>query len=515
MKIVHAGLLAVALAALALGPTATVTAQTSCEALSSLSLPNATITLAQSVPAGNLSLSAGGREQAFNLPAFCRVAATLTPTMDSDIRMEVWLPTSNWNGKFQVNDGEALNYRGMVPALRGGYATGATDAGRTAALADGLFGHPEKVADFAYRGVHEMTIKAKAIIQAFYGRAPVSYWYGCSASGGQGLMEAHRFPGDYDGIIAGAPGSPLSHGYAAWRLWRASATLKNPSSAIPPGKYAVIHEAVLRACDASDGLKDGLIDNPRRCNFDPGVLVCQDADTPACLTVAQVETVRRLLNPVINPRTGRLIYPPVEPGSELGWAGVAAGGQPPPSAVNAFKYVFLKDPNWDWHTLDLDRDIALVDNVIEAENTNTLEPDIRAFADRGGKLLLYQGWSDTTNAPQSTINYYINVQNIMGTVATSNSVRLFMAPGMGHCGGGEGPNTFDVAQTGGTSAVMEQWVESGKAPDRIIASHIPRNADGTDGKVDRTRPLCPYPQVARYNGTGSIDAAANFECKMP
>ena len=526
MKIAHAALFAVALAALALMPTTPVTAQTSCETLSSLSLPNTTITLTQSV-AGNWQRAAGTRVVS-NLPAFCRVAATLKPTMDSDIRMEVWLPTSNWNGKFQAagTSGGSISYgggtdavqtagriepeSGMIRALRRGYATSSTDAGLggSSSLASG---HPDKVTDVAYRAVHEMTIEAKAIIEAFYGRAPsFSYWNGCSDGGGQGVMEAHRFPNDYHGIIAGAPGSPLSYGYAAWRLGLASATFKDPSSVIPPTKYPMIHEAVLRACDASDGLKDGLIDSPRRCNFNPDVLVCKDTDTQACLTVAQVETVKRLLSPVRNPRTGTLIYPPLEPGSELGWAGVAAGGREPAAAlVNPFRYVFLKDPNWDWRTLDLDRDVALADKVIEAEKTNTLEPDIRPFADRGAKLLLYQGWSDVSNAPQSTINYYSNVQNILGEVATSNSVRLFMAPGMAHCGYGEGPNTFDGI------GVLEEWVERAKAPDRIIASHIPLSSYGTDGKFDRTRPLCPYPQVARYNGTGSIDDAANFACKMP
>ena len=189
--------------------------------------------------------------------------------------------------------------------------------------------------------------------------------------------------------------------------------------------------------------------------------------------------------------------------SELTWAGIARGQEPPAFAIDPFKYVFLKNPNWDWRTLDFDRDVRLADQVIEAEKTNTLGPDIRTFANRGGKLLLYHGWSDSITAPQSTINYYNKIQNLMGEVATSKSVRLFMAPGMGHCGGGEGPNAFD-----GLGA-LEQWVEKSKAPDRIIASHR------TDDKVDRTRPLCPYPLVARYNGTGSIDDASSFECKMP
>jgi len=526
MKIVLAALFAAGIAALTLLPTAPVTAQTSCEALSSLSLPNATITSAESVPAGNFSTAPGRRETV--VPAFCRVTATLKPTADSDIRMEVWLPTSKWNGKFQAagTDGGSINYAsgtdavrtpgtverasGMLRALQGGYATSSADTGQTGAngnFAFGLPGHPERVADFAYRAAHEMTINAKAIIKAFYGRAPsFSYWNGCSNGGGQGVMEAHRFPDDYDGILAGAPGSPLSHGYAAGWLWLAGTTFNEPARFIPANKLPIIHEAVLRTCDASDGLEDGLIDDPRRCNFNPELLLCKGTDTQGCLTVAQVETVRKLLSPAINPRTGALIFPPLEPGSELSWARVAGGREPTGLDVAAFKYVFLKDPNWDWRTLDFDRDVARADEVIEAEKTNTLEPDLRAFAGRGGKLLLYHGWSDAAIAPQATINYYNNVRNLMGDAATSNSVRLFMAPGMTHCGYGEGPNTFDGL------GVLEQWVERGNAPDQIIASHSP---EYPPSNVDRTRPWCPYPQVARYSGTGSIDDAANFACQMP
>jgi feruloyl esterase len=331
MKNRHAALFAAAVAGLPLIATPTVIAQTPCEALSSLSLPNATLTLATSVPAGDVRVPVGGRDQTLGvLPAFCRVAATLKPTADSDIRIEVWLPTSTWNGKFLVQYGDSLNYMGMARALRLGYATSSTDAGRNAAIGDVVFGHPERVVDFAYRGVHEMTVKAKALIRAFSGRAPsFSYWNGCSIAGGQGVMAAHRFPEDYDGIIAGAPGSPLSHGWAASKLWAASAVLKDASSAIPPDKIRIIHEAVIRACDANDGLTDGLIDDPRRCQFNPLVLLCKGPDTGACLAASQVETVRTLFSSVNNPRTGTLIYPPFEPGSELSWAGFAPGLREP------------------------------------------------------------------------------------------------------------------------------------------------------------------------------------------
>ncbi len=488
-------------------------AQVPCEALSSLSLPNTTITLVQTVSAGE-NFTFHGRDQTDgDLPAFCWVAATLKPTMDSDIRMEVWLPTSTWNSRFLAVGSNAD--LGMVRALEAGYATSWTDTGQTGANGTFANGNPERVADYAYRAVHEMTINAKAIMTAFYGRPPLfSYFCGCSFGGGQGVMEAHRYPDDYDGIIAGAPGSPLSHGYAASRLWLAGATQNDPARAIPASVFFTIHEEVVRACDAVDGLTDGLIDDPRRCDFDPNVLVCQGPRTRPCLTIAQVETVKRLLSPVVNPRTGTLIYPPLELGSERQWARFTQSQETDDGDV--FRHVFLKNSQWDWRTLDFDRDIARADEVIETARTNTLEPDLREFADRGGKLILVHGWSDVTNAPQSTVNYYNAIQRLLGEATTSNTVRLFMGPGMAHCGGGDGPSAFDGF------AALEQWVERGTAPDRIIASHIriidsyiPHDTDGTDGYVDRTRPLCPYPQVARYSGSGSTDDAANFECRTP
>ena len=521
MKIARVAVFPAVLAVLASTPQPTVNTQTSCEMLSSLSLPNATITMAENVPAGDFSVAPGRR--ANGVPAFCRVAVTLKPTTNSDVRMEVWLPTSTWNGKFQAagTDAGSINYAsgtdavrspgtvglatpsGMFRALRGGYATSSTDAGQGGRT---NFSHPDKVADYAYRAVHEMTVKAKTAIQAFYGRPPsFSYWNGCSNGGGQGVMEANRFPADYDGIIAGAPASPLDPGASASTLWLAARARRETSAAIPRSLYPSIHQAVVAACDASDGLRDGLIDDPRRCAFNPDALVCKGTETQACLTVAQVDTVKTFLSSMTNPRTDTTIYPPLEPGSELDWPRVApADREPPASAVDAFRYVFLKDASWNWQTLDIDRDVALADKVIKAEKLNPLEPDLRAFIARGGKLLLYQGWSDAIIAPQSTINYYNKARALTGDAAMSNSVRLFMAPGMTHCGYGEGPNTFDGV------GVLEQWVEQTKAPDQIIASH-----ELPDGSVDRTRPLCPYPQVARYIGTGGTDDAANFVCKVP
>jgi feruloyl esterase len=476
----------------------------SCEDLAASKLPDTTIMLAQPVAAGELTLPGGrgpgGTTTYKDLPAFCRVAATLRPSSDSDIRIEVWLPSSNWNGKFQAvgNGGWAgvISYREMAEALRLGYATASTDTGHTGGSGRFAYGHPEKLIDFGYRSEHEMTLKAKALVNAFYGSAPkYSYWNGCSTGGRQGLKEAQRYPADYDGIIAGAPANRT-----ALALWIAFALLKEPASYIPANKYPLVHQEVLAACDARDRLKDGLIEDPRRCNFDPKVLLCQGGDGPSCLTAPQVEAVRKIYSAATNPRTGEKLFPSLVPGTELGW-GVLGGPEPSAIILDQYKYVVFKDPNWNWRTFDFDKDVARSN---EPENVvmNATDPNLSAFFAHNGKLLLYHGWSDPNISVLSTIQYYESVVDTMGGAAkTSGNVRLFLEPGMGHCGGGEGPNVFDKV------GAMEQWVEKKQAPERMVASHL------TNGKVDRTRPLCPYPQVAQYKGSGSIDDAANFVCK--
>jgi feruloyl esterase len=292
-----------------------------CESLASLTLPNTTITLAQPVAAGDFTPPDRGRPHA--VPAFCRVAATLKPTADSDIKVEIWLPAAGWNGELQVvgNGGWAgsISYGAMAEALRDGYATSSTDTGHVGGSGSFALGHPEKLIDFGYRSEHEMTLKAKALVAAFYGNpARMSYWNGCSTGGRQGLKEAQRFPDDYDGIIAGAPANPRTH-LAFGTMWIAHANLQDPASYIPPAKYPAVHQAVLNACDALDGLKDGLITDPTRCHFDPQVIACKDADDSTCLTAPQIETVKKILSPARNPRTGEEIFPGLEPGAELGW----------------------------------------------------------------------------------------------------------------------------------------------------------------------------------------------------
>lgn len=471
----------------------------SCEGLAALASPTVSIDTAKTVAAGDFTPSSG-QKAIPHLPAFCRVVTTLRPTSDSDIHAEIWLPSSGWNGKFMAVGsggwGGSIAYDAMAEALRRGYATSATDDGHTGPSASFIVGHPEKFVDFAYRADHEMTVAAKALIKAFYGRAPsYSYWNGCSGGGREGLLQAYRYPDAFDGIIAGDPADMRRN---AWALWLANQTFKDPQDYIPPAKYAMIHRHVLAACDAKDGVKDGLIEDPTSCNVDFKSLACKAGDNADCLTPRQVHTAETILSPLID-STGRQLFPRLEPGTELRWARLAGGPEPADLFLDQFRYVVYHDANWDWHSFNLDRDAAKANAV--NKDVDALDPHLEAFAKHGGKLLLYHGWADQQVAPGSTVEFYNALPDLNAQQGPAFA-KLFMVPGMGHCSGGEGPDTFDKI------AVMEDWVERGKAPARIVAAHR------TAGKVDRTRPLCPYPQVARYNGRGSIDDAANFTCSV-
>jgi feruloyl esterase len=501
-----------AIAILAVTSQAHAQQRVSCEALSLRSLPTATITTAVIIrSSADLQLPAGGRpgsDQALqSLPGFCRVAATLRPSADSEIKIEVWMPLENWNGKFQAvgNGGFAgsIEYAAMATALKTGYATSSTDGGHVGESSDGSFalGHPEKVIDLGYRAVHEMTVTAKALIAAFYGSGPrFSYWNGCSQGGRQGLREAQQYPADYDGIIAGAAAANQPNHYSG-SLWVAAATLKDPASFIPREKYAHINRAVLSACDARDGVTDGVLEDPRRCDFDPKSLVCTSTSGESCLTLEQAMAARQIYTPAKNPRTGEEIWPGLMRGSELGWAAQAGGPAPIRLATDFFKYLVFENANWDWRTFDFDRDVATA-NAKVGPIVTTMNPDLEAFRSRGGKLIMYHGWNDQVIAPENSVNYYTSVVDRFGRERADQFVRLFMAPGMEHCRGGPGPNTFDPV------TALDAWVASGVAPSRIIASRV------TNGKVERTRPLCAYPQVAVYAGTGSTDEAASFECRI-
>ena len=499
-----------------------------CDTLAKLNLPATTIATAESVPSG--TFTPPGYKALPNLPAFCRVAGTIKPSADSDIRFEVWMPAENWNGKFQGmgNGGFAggIGYDQLALALGNGYATAATDTGHHAGATDASWAldHPEKIVDFGYRAIHETTVQAKAILHAFYGDGPQrSYFSSCSNGGRQALMEAQRYPDDYDGIIAGAPANFWTH-LLANAAWDNLALMGDNDSYIPSKKLRAIQDAALAACDALDGVKDGVIEDPSRCHFDPGVLLCQSAETDSCLTAPQVTALKKLYAGGHNSR-GQ-IFPGYAPGGEAefgGWAIWITGPAPERSLMYAFGTQFFKNmvfdnAAWDFHTFDADRDTKAADEK-QTRNMNASDPDLSRFRARGGKLILYHGWSDAAIAPQNTIDYYDSVTAKMGAAATGTFVRLFMVPGMQHCGGGSGANSFGQLSVASASsdpdrdmdAALERWVEKGIAPERIVAAKRKSDLDPKSAIV-RTRPLCAYPLVAHYKGTGSTDDAANFTC---
>jgi feruloyl esterase len=490
----------------------TTLAATPCANLKSVSLPNTTITLAESVPAGTFTPPAGGgaggggqrggQPAALSVPAFCRIAATLKPSSDSEIDMEVWLPES-WNQKFQFVGGGGwagvISYPAMANALQEGYATASTDTGHKGGTANFAIGHPEKLVDFAYRAVHESTLKAKTIMTTYYDR-PIkySYWNGCSTGGRQGLMEAQRYPEDFDAIVAGAPANYQTHLHT-WDLSVAVPVLKDPAAVVPAAKATMLNKAVLAACDGKDGVKDGLLNEPRTCKFDPSTLLCKAGDSEDCLTAPQVEAVKRMYAPA-KTKSGEVVFPGKEPGSETGWNAIAGGQAPQGVSLGSF-LVANESANWDWRSFDLDRDLKIVDEKV-GTIVNAVNPDLSAFKARGGKLILYHGWNDTAISPGNTINYYNSVLTRMGA-KQDNWIRLFMIPGMGHCQGGPGPSQVNYM------GALERWRESGVAPEQMQAYHV------TNNRVDMARPLCPYPQVAQYKGVGSTNDAANFVCKAP
>jgi hypothetical protein len=500
----------------------------SCEGLSTVKLPNTTITVAQSVPAGTFAPPYG--DAVAKLPSFCRVAGVIKPTNDSYIRFEVWMPGSGWNNKFLgVGNGGfagSIDYRAMAGNLKRGYATAATDTGHEAEGGDGswAFKHPEKVIDFGYRALHQTTGNAKAIIQVFYGQIPQhSYFDSCSDGGREAMMEAERFPEDYDGILAGAPAMywtrMLAGGAGILR-----AMYSNPASYISSVKIPAIGAAVLAACDAQDGVRDGVINEPLRCRFDPSVLLCKGAVSRSCLTEPQVAALKAIYAGARN-SNGAQILPGFLPGAEVGpngWSSWITGPAPSFSygagfVEGYFRYMVIEDPAWSPLTANLDNALRMADKKT-AHALDATDPDLHRFQARGGKLILYHGWNDAAISPLNTLNYYKSLEGTMGAQNTRNFVRLYMVSGMQHCGGGPGASSF--GQLGSTTAkgpehgiytALEQWVEKGTAPGEVIAT---KYIEGNSAKgVQMTRPLCPYPQIAKYKGTGDTNDYANFVCE--
>ena len=493
-------------------------AQQSCESLKSIKIPHVTIT---KVTAGKPGFELPGQKGFINTPAekipvaFCRVEAFAAPTSDSHIGIEVWLPAAeNWNGNFLAagNPGfiGSMPSHALAGIMQRGYVAAATDTGHVDEGFQWAIGHPEKWTDWGHRAVHEMVVVTKQLIHSYYGKAvKYSYWNSCHNGGNQGLNEAQRYPEDFDGIIAADPAFYISH-LQAGSLYISWVTLKDGVKGpgyIPPAKLAVINRAALDACDANDGLVDGLIENPPSCKFDPASIQCPGPDAASCLTAAQVDTVKKIYAGA-KFKDGTPIYSGFEPGSELNWNLMV---EKEPFWVNLayFKGMVFEDPDWDFHSFDVDRDTrkaaARTGAAVDGNN-----PDLHPFKRAGGKLILVSSWNSTGLPPGQLTEYYRSVEKIMGGAGkTRDFARLFQVPGSGGC-----PGFLRNNQDYDAFSALKQWVEQGRAPEQIIYSHR-SGSIGNPGEVYRTRPTCAYPQQARYKGKGDINDAANFICAAP
>ena len=513
----------------------TPSAPPSCEKVSQLALSKAKIVSAQTVEAGTFAPPAamspwltGSPDLYKALGAFCRVLVEAMPSADSSIKIEVWLPEEAWNGRFrgQGNGGFAgeIDYRRLALALQQNYATAATDTGHSAVATDARWalGHREKVIDFGYRAIHEMTQIAKTVINAFYGNNPQhSYFDNCSNGGRQALMEAQRFPADYDGIIAGAPANYWTR-LLTKALADSQATTLDPASYIPASKVPALARAVNAACDAQDGVTDGVVNDPRQCRFDPAVLLCKTDDSNECLRAPQVTALKKLYE---GPRDakGVLIFPGYLPGAEEGeggWGLWITGQAPGQSLMFAFNTGYFSNmvygkSDWDYKNTRVNDGLKAAEKKT-AKILNATDSNLAVFKARGGKLILYHGWNDAAISALNTINYYNSVTAKMGQAETDAFSRLYMVPGLQHCGGGPGANSF--GQLGmaapdpqnNMELALVDWVEKGVAPSAIVATKFVDD-DPSKG-VKLTRPLCPYPQIAKFKGDGDPNDAGNFIC---
>jgi feruloyl esterase len=512
--------------------------QDSCGKLAAAKIPDATISVAQSVAAGTFvgppAPFSGADLSALykGLPAFCRVVAEAKPTADSDIKLEVWMPASGWNGKLLGlgNGGFAglIDNLGLALALMHGYAATATDTGHSGSPVDAAWavGHPEKVVDFGHRGIHEMTRVAKELVRAYYAKAQQrSYFKGCSDGGREALVEAQRYPQDYDGILAGAPANNWTPLLTTAAYDTQPLTL-DPASFIPQAKIPTIGAAVNAACDELDGVRDGILNDPRQCHFDPATIQCKAEDSDKCLTAAQVTALKKVYEGTLDSK-GHIVFPGFLPGAEEGqegW-GVWITGPAPAKSLIAFfgkgffsGFIYAK-PDWDFKDFHVDADLKAA-NEKTAQALNATDPDLTAFKARGGKLILYHGWDDPAISALNSVNYYESVIRKMGQKNVDSFVRLYMVPGMQHCGGGPGTDSFGQGEDLNSSdpshsadAALEQWVEKGTAPGTIIASKYPPNDYAHREHPTMTRPLCAYPQAAKYKGTGDTNDAGSFMCE--
>jgi feruloyl esterase len=507
-------------------------AKQACADLAKLTLPHVEIMNAVAIEPGALELENGPNEPFFKkLPALCRVLAVSRPSSDSDIKIEVWLPLAGWNGKFigQGNGGFAgtIAYQGLAVAVLSGFASGGTDAGHTGGATDSdwALGHPEKIVDFGYRAVHEMTGLSKAAVQKFYAKAAQqAYFTSCSDGGREALMEAQRFPDDYDGILAGAPAYDWSNLVSRGALVTKD-LLGKPERYLPAEKVPALNQAVLAACHKDE--PGAFLADPRNCHFSPDTLVCKGAETDACLTQAQADSVKELYTDS-HLRDGKLEYHGLLPGGELGgngWQGWITGSSRNSSegskyAAGYFRNLVYSNPKWDIASFDLDRDLKAAQEKT-GQQLDAVNPDLTAFSARGGKLILYHGWNDPAISALGTVDYYNQVLQAMGQPETASFVRLFMVPGMQHCGGGPGPASFGQFGPSFNPALddpahnitfaLENWVEKGTAPEQVIARG---NTDATGaGKGEPfSQPICAYPKAAEYKGSGDRKDAASYAC---
>jgi feruloyl esterase len=500
-----------------------------CSALNGRTFDNGTSIVASTLVTGG-SLRISDTVTVLHLPDFCRVQGVSKPSDDSEIRFEVWLPQSaEWNRKF-LSTGEGgfagqLNYQrngldgAMDELVRRGYATASTDTGHVSTDLWWAIGHPEKVADYLYRAKHVTTVAAKAIIAAYYGQpAAHSYFSSCSNGGRQGLIEAQRYPDDFDGFIIGAPWNFQSHSNAGF-IWNAQA-LAAPGAAIPAEKLPAITAAVVAACDKDDGLTDGVIADPRNCRFNPKSLMCNGADGNGCLTPPQVEALQKIYDGPRNPRTGAAIFPGFARGSEAGWTGMVRPATAASGLLVYFSNIVYQNAQWDLQSFDFDSDMDHTDQTV-GQMGNATSTDYAAAIRRGVKIIQYHGWNDQTLQPEFSPNYYEQLVKANGGLEqTQGFYRLFMVPGMNHCNGGIGASNFggvgqqippvrDAAHD--LQTALENWVEGGSAPAQFIGTRFTDN-QAASRTVQSTRPICLYPAVPRYNGTGDPDDAMNFAC---
>ena len=475
-----------------------------CADLKSLDLPDVRITVAEDIPGGEawpfpssvFNFLAGPNPGTD--AAFCRVAGVI----EKEIGFEVWLPL-DWNDRFQAvgNGGFSggLNFPAMNEAVMRGFATASTDTGHV--TPDHMFdvswirGHPDRVENFGHRAHHLLAVTAKKIIAVHYGKGPKkSYYMGCSSGGWQGLTEAQKYPDDYDGIVAGAPANNFVR-LQSRDFWVNAMKRANPEGMFGKPEVELLIAAAYAKCDPVDGVKDGIISQPRSCDFSARELVCKKDQTEGCLTQAQTDLADKLYGPEKTPK-GLSVYP----GNAYGvtpflWVPVI-------DQKLALTEIVTEDQrDWTPETFDPDRDIPALDKRL-GDSLSAWKTDLSAYKARGGKLITYHGWTDPWLSPYNTVDYYQQVTKTMGAETQDEFFRLFMVPGMDHCRGGVGPNRFDMI------GAITKWVEQGEAPDRVIATGVDK-----EGAVVRTRPLCPYPQVAVYKGEGDTDQAGSFECR--